>query len=155
MRCVILFCWLCASLVKDCVDILLTPITSIVNLSLSEGSFPSHFKSAIISPLLKKPTIDNDNMKNYWPVSNLSFLFKFVGKVVASHLNVNTNISTNALVSGRLDYCNSLFCGIADTDLTRVQHVRNRLARIWTESPPFTHSVPLLHSLHWLLLNLE
>ena len=31
------------SLVKDCIDILITAITSIINLSLTEGSFPSHF----------------------------------------------------------------------------------------------------------------
>ena len=37
------------SLVKDCIDILITPITSIINLSLTEGSFPSHFKSAHVS----------------------------------------------------------------------------------------------------------
>ena len=44
------------SLVKDCIDILITPITSIINLSLTEGSFPSHFKSAHVSPppLLEK-----------------------------------------------------------------------------------------------------
>ena len=42
------------SLVKDCIDILITPITSIINLSLTEGSFPSHFKSAHVSPLSKK-----------------------------------------------------------------------------------------------------
>ena len=32
------------SLVKDCIGILITQITSIINLSLTEGSFPSHFK---------------------------------------------------------------------------------------------------------------
>ena len=42
------------SLVKDYMDILITPITSIINLSLTEGSFPSHFKSAHVSPFLKK-----------------------------------------------------------------------------------------------------
>ena len=41
------------SLVKDCIDILITPITSIINLSLTESSFPSHFKSAHVSHLLK------------------------------------------------------------------------------------------------------
>ena len=41
------------SLVKDCIDILITPITSIINLSFTEGSFPSHFKSAHVCPLLK------------------------------------------------------------------------------------------------------
>ena len=44
------------SLVKDCIDILITPITSIINLSLTESSFPSHFKSVHVSPLLKKPS---------------------------------------------------------------------------------------------------
>ena len=41
-------------LVKDCIDVLVTPIVSIVNLSLSEGCFSTHFKSALVSPLLKK-----------------------------------------------------------------------------------------------------
>ena len=43
------------SLVKDCIDIL---VTLIVHLSVSEGCFPSHFKSALVSPLLKKPTLN-------------------------------------------------------------------------------------------------
>ena len=54
------------------------------------------------------------------------------------------------LVSSHLDYCNSLLSGIADTDLAKLQRVQNRLARVVTKSPPFTHSVPLLCSLHWL-----
>ena len=44
-----------SSLVKDCIDILITPITSIINLSLTGGSFPSHFKSAHISPFWINP----------------------------------------------------------------------------------------------------
>ena len=42
------------SLVKDCIDILIAPIISIINLSLTEGSFPSHFKSAHVSPPFEK-----------------------------------------------------------------------------------------------------
>ena len=59
------------NLVKDCIDILVTPILSTVNLSLSEGCFSSHFKSTLVSPMLKKPTLNRDDMKNYRPVSNL------------------------------------------------------------------------------------
>ena len=47
-------------------------------------------------------------------------------------------------------YCNSLLSGIAETDLTKLQRVLNHLARVFTKSPPFTRSVPLLRSLHWL-----
>ena len=78
---------------EDCIDILVTSIVSIVNLLLSERCFLSHFKSALVTPLLKKPTLNRDDMKNYWPVSNLSFLSKIVEKVVASRLNSHINSS--------------------------------------------------------------
>ena len=81
------------TLVKDCIDILVIPIASIVNLSLSEGCFPSHFKSALVSPLLKKHTLNKDDLKKYRPVSNLSFLSKILEKVVANHLNSHINSS--------------------------------------------------------------
>ena len=42
------------SLLKSCLDVLIKPITIIVNMSLSEGSFPSTFKHALVKPLLKK-----------------------------------------------------------------------------------------------------
>ena len=73
-------------LVKDCIHILVTPIVSIVNLSLSERCFLTYFKSALVSPLLIKPTLNRDDMKNYRPVSNLSFLSKILQKLVASRL---------------------------------------------------------------------
>ena len=67
------------------------------------------------------------------------------------HLDLDSaKLLANALVSSRLDYCNSLLSGIAETDITKLQRVLNRLARVVTKSPPFTRSVPLLCSLHWL-----
>ena len=80
-------------LVKDCIHVLVTPIVSIVNLSLSVGCFPTHFKSALVSPLLKKSTLNRDDMKNYRPVSNLSFLSEILEKVVESRLNSHINSS--------------------------------------------------------------
>ena len=58
---------------------------------------------------------------------------------------------TTALVSSRLDYCNSLYHNIALKDILKLQHVQNCLARVVTRSPRFSHSIPLLKSLHWLL----
>ena len=67
------------------------------------------------------------------------------------HLDLDSaKLLANALVSSRFDYCNSLLSGIAETDLTKLQCVLNRRARVVTKSPPFTRSVPLLRSLHWL-----
>ena len=67
------------------------------------------------------------------------------------HLDLDSaKLLATPLVSSRLDYCNSLLYGIVDIDLTRLQHVQNQLARLVTKSPPFTCSIPLLRSLHWL-----
>ena len=46
------------SLVLDCIGVLLTLITNIVNYSLQEGSFPSCFKTAHVTSLLTKAGLD-------------------------------------------------------------------------------------------------
>ena len=73
-------------LVKECSDILLPSITKLVNCSLSEGLMPDSFKSAIVTPLIKKPSLPTDDLKNYRPVSGLGFLSKLVERVVAKQL---------------------------------------------------------------------
>lgn len=67
-------------------DVLLPYITSIFNDSLSNGSFPSSFKTALVSPLLKKPSLDPDTLKNFRPVSNLPFLSKVLERIVLKQL---------------------------------------------------------------------
>ena len=74
------------SLVKDCLDLLVTPITNIINYSFAEKVFPDRFKLAIVTPLLKKPTLPKNDLKNYRPVSNLHFISKIVEKVVAKQI---------------------------------------------------------------------
>ena len=75
------------------IDTLVTPIVSLVNISLSEGCFPSHFEFALISSLWKKPTLNKDDMKNYPTVSNLSFPSKIPEKAVASRVDSHINSS--------------------------------------------------------------
>ena len=74
------------SLVNCLIPVLAPHITDIVNASLSSGKFPSNLKSAIVCPLIKKPSLDRDVLKNYRPVSNLSFISKVIEKVVAARL---------------------------------------------------------------------
>ena len=70
---------------------------------------------------------------------------------IRRHLDLDSaKLLATALMSSRLEYCNSLLYGIADIDLTRLQRLQNQLARVVTKSPPFTHSNPLFRSLHWL-----
>ena len=63
-------------LVKDMQSLLSPIITLLFNKSLATGCFPSQFKKAVVRPLLKKSGLDVSQMKNYRPVSNLSFLSK-------------------------------------------------------------------------------
>ena len=42
---------------------------------------------AHVTPLHKKPSLDRNSVKNYRPVSNLSFISKLIEKVVANQLN--------------------------------------------------------------------
>ena len=63
-------------------------------------------------------------------------------------LSVAKTIATS-LVSSRLDYCNSLYHNIALKDM-KLQRVQNCLSWVVTKSARFSHSVPLLKSLHWL-----
>ena len=65
-----------SSLLAELTDDLLPSFTSVINDSLLTGSFPSVFKSAVVRPLLKKNSLDTENLKNYRPVSNLPFLSK-------------------------------------------------------------------------------
>ena len=69
-----------------CIDVITTVITHIVNLSLSSGIFPKEFKYAVVKPLLKKPTLDSIDLKNYRPILNLSFVSKLFEHVIANRL---------------------------------------------------------------------
>jgi len=67
-------------------------------------------------------------------------------------LDVNsTKLLANALVSTKLDYCNSLFYNLPDTTLNRLQLVQNSLARVVIPSIRRCHHItPTLIKLHWL-----
>src|SRR6218665_3668594 len=54
------------------------------------------------------------------------------------------------LVSSRLDYANSLFVGVSDLEVKRLQRMQNSLARVVLCVPLRTCSSVLLHQLHWL-----
>ena len=74
---------------------------------------------------------------------------------IRRHLDLDSaKLLATALVSICFHFCNSLLYGIADSDLTWLQRVQNRLARL-VKSPPFTSSLSLLHSLHWLQARLR
>ena len=86
-----------SKLLPYCVDVIVPVVTHIVNLSISTGIFPNDLTSAFVKPLLKKPTLDSNDIKNYRPISNLSFLSKLIERVIANRLQ--SHLSSNGLLS--------------------------------------------------------
>ena len=56
----------------------------------------------------------------------------------------------NALVTSRLDYCNSLLYTTVDKNFARLQHLRNTAARLIMRVPKYSNITPVLKGLHWL-----
>ena len=78
-------------LLKKHIDIILPFITLIVNKSFDDGVFPDSFKQAVVVPLLKKPNLDQEVLKNYRPISNLKFISKVLERVAANRLQEYLN----------------------------------------------------------------
>ena len=74
------------SVLKENLYILQPLILQIVNASLSQGSMDG-VKLADIIPLLKNNSLDPNVLKNFRPVSNLTFLGKLIERVVLRRLN--------------------------------------------------------------------
>jgi len=57
---------------------------------------------------------------------------------------------THAFITSRLDYCNSLYYGISDGLMNRLQSVQNAAARLVMGVGRREHITPVLRQLHWL-----
>jgi len=55
-----------------------------------------------------------------------------------------------SIVATRLDYCNSVLNGITNTNISKLQRVQNKLARVVCKAPYQSSASCLLHKLHWL-----
>ena len=50
----------------------------------------------------------------------------------------------NSLVSSKFDYCNSLYSGISQSNLNKLQRIQNSLARVITNTSKYQHITPTL-----------
>ena len=55
-----------------------------------------------------------------------------------------------ALVVSSLDFCNALLQDLPEYQLTRLQKIHNRAARLVVFTPVSSHITPVLEQLHWL-----
>ena len=55
----------------------------------------------------------------------------------------------HALITSKLDYCNSLLFEMPDTLIAKLQRVQNACARLVYRRSKFSSTSPLLRELHW------
>jgi len=68
--------------------LILSPlINHIINTSGHSGTFPTAFKQARVTPLLKKPTLKTAHLENYRSVSLLPFIAKTLEQVVFNQIS--------------------------------------------------------------------
>ena len=75
-----------------------------VNQSFSEGIVPKSWKSAQLTPLLKRPSLDNNVASSYKPISNLPVLFKLSERLVLNRVMSYLN-NSNLLPTHQSAYC--------------------------------------------------
>ena len=73
------------SVIKLNVDIFAKLIARLATLSFNEGSFPARFKTASVTPLLKKKGHPDDSA-NYRPISNLHTISKILERITMIRL---------------------------------------------------------------------
>ena len=80
-----------SKLLVECLDSIIPSLTDLFNSSLAFGVFPQCFKSALVTPILKKKCLDHNDLNNYRPVSNLCFIAKILEKLVLSQVSSYLN----------------------------------------------------------------
>ena len=121
----------------------------------------SHFPVSILGSLLHP--VDSVRNLGVWFDADFSFSehikrtckacflqmrdLRRIRKYLTSEVAV---LAANALVSSRLDYCNSLFRGLSGFNQYKLQSIQNTLARIVTNHRKYAHVTPILQKLHWL-----
>jgi len=73
-------------LLKECSRELGTFLAALFNNSLSSATFPSRMKRATVVHVLKKDNLYINELMNYRPVSNLSFISKLLERIVSEQL---------------------------------------------------------------------
>src|SRR5207247_10288475 len=88
-------------------------------------------------------------------ISSICFFFFYhirqLRQVRSSLDRSSAIVLANSLVPSKLDYCNSLFYGLPDLSLHRLQLVQNALARVVVPTVRRSHHIsPTLRSFHCL-----
>ena len=80
-----------SKLLIECLDSILRFLTDLFNSPLVSGIIPQCFKSALVTPILKKRCLDHNDFNNYRPVSHLCFIANILKKLVLYQVSAYLN----------------------------------------------------------------
>ena len=113
--------------------------------------------------VMNKPTISSARNLGFIFDSDMSFTDQINSLSKSCHFHIRdihrirhllplsaATVLANSLISSKLDYCNSLYNGISQANLNKMQRIQNTLARVITNTSKFEHITPILKKLHWL-----
>ena len=83
-------------------------------------------------------------------ISTCSFHMRNSSQIIRYLTRPTTERVVNALITSRLDYCNSLLFGTSASNINRLQRLQNSVARLVTRQARRDSAMPLLRELHWL-----
>uniref|UniRef100_A0A8C7YUS4 Reverse transcriptase domain-containing protein n=1 Tax=Oryzias sinensis TaxID=183150 RepID=A0A8C7YUS4_9TELE len=87
-------------------------------------------------------------------VVKLSFLsLRQLAKVKPFLTPAHFETVIHAFITSRLDHCNSLYLGLSQSSLLRLQRVQNAAARLMVGARKRDHITPILASFHWLTVH--
>ena len=83
--------------------------SNLINKCITHNNFPLSLKHSIITPIIKKTSLDYSIPNNYRPISNLSLLSKIFERIIATHIikHITANSLDNTLQSAYKPYHNT------------------------------------------------
>ena len=81
---------------KECADFYIILLTHIINLSISQGHFPSELKLTKVIPIYKSG--DKQIIENYRPISVLPFFSKFFYMNILYYMPINMDLEEVTLL---------------------------------------------------------
>ena len=68
-------------------------------------------------------------------------------------IDATAQLLIHALITSRLDFCNSILYNLPNKQIERLQRIQNQAARMLKRIPRRNHITPILRELHWLKIH--
>ena len=89
------------------------------------------------------PNVNSVCKSAFYHLRNISSIRKLLS-------TKTTETLVHAVVSSKLDHCNSLLYSVPKYVIKKLQSVQNAAARLITSSRKYDHITPILFDLHWI-----